>query len=330
MKRFFSVLVALCSLTAALSAFAAEPFELKDGDCVVMLGGTFIEREGNHGYIETALTMAWPDRMIVFRNLGWSGDTVWADSRGIFDLPAEGYKLMIALITELKPTVIFLAYGANESFAGEPGLSPFVNQYEKLCDDVKPTNARMVFVTPPPFERPEPPLPDVSQHNVNLAKYATAVRELAQRRTGRIVDLFAHVAVQDEIVESNPPRPPRTPYTADGVTFTPAGYLDLARLLANDLELPAPRHPDRGLVGLVRDFQTGASLTSKTPLTRAGQLRLKIVEKNKLFFHRWRPQNITYLTGFRKHEQGNNAVEIAQFDPLVAKAEQEIAELLKP
>lgn len=43
-----------------------------------------------------------------------------------------------------------------------------------------------------------------------------------------------------------------------------------------------------------------------------------------------RPQNITYLTGFRKHEQGNNAVEIAQFDPLVEKAEKEIAELLKP
>lgn len=330
MNRILSVLAAVCLLTIALSGFAAEPFELKTGDRVVMLGGTFIEREGNHGYIETVLTTAWPDRRLVFRNLGWSGDTVWADSRGIFDPPAEGYKRMIALVTELKPTVIFLAYGSNESFAGEPGLAPFIKQYEKLCDDLKPTNARMVFVTPPPFEKPKPPLPDASQHNVNLAKYVTAVRELAQRRAGRLVDLLAHVAVQDEIVEINPPRPPRIPYTADGVTFTPAGYLNLARLLANDLELPTPRDPDRGLGGLVRDFQAGASLTSKSPLTRAEQLRLKIVEKNKLFFHRWRPQNITYLTGFRKHEQGNNAVEIAQFDPLVEKAEKEIAELLKP
>lgn len=330
MNRICSMLVVGCWLTVALSAFAAEPFELKDSDRVLLLGGTFIEREGNHGDLETALTTAWPDRKIVFRNLGWSGDTVWADSRGIFDPPVEGYKRMIALITELKPTVIFLAYGANESFAGEPGLTPFVKQYEKLCDDLRPTNARLVFVTPPPFEKPKPPLPDASQHNVHLAKYATAVRELAQRRAGRLVDLFAHVAVQDEIVESNPPSPPRVPYTADGVTFTPAGYLNLARLLANDLELPAPRDPDRGLAGLVRDFQTRGSLTAKTPLTRAEQVRLKIVEKNRLFFHRWRPQNITYLTGFRKHEQGNNAVEIAQFDPLVEKAEKEIAELLKP
>ena len=46
-----------------------------------------------------------------------------------------------------------------------------------------------------------------------------------------------------------------------------------------------------------------------------------------MFFHRWRPQNHTYLFGFRKHEQGQNAKEIVQFDPLVEKAEKQIAEL---
>ena len=49
-----------------------------------------------------------------------------------------------------------------------------------------------------------------------------------------------------------------------------------------------------------------------------------------LFFHRWRPQNITYLFGFRKHEQGNNAQEIPLFDPLVVAKEMEIARLKAP
>ena len=62
--------------------------ELVDGDRVILLGGTFIEREGQFGYLETALTTAWPNRHVTFRNLGWSGDTVWAESRGIFD-PAQ-------------------------------------------------------------------------------------------------------------------------------------------------------------------------------------------------------------------------------------------------
>jgi hypothetical protein len=39
---------------------------------------------------------------------------------------------------------------------------------------------------------------------------------------------------------------------------------------------------------------------------------------------------VTYLFGFRKHEQGQNAREIPQFDPLVAKQEAEIARLRRP
>ena len=47
------------------------------------------------------------------------------------------------------------------------------------------------------------------------------------------------------------------------------------------------------------------------------RLRAAIIGKNRLYFYRWRPQNETYLFGFRKHEQGKNAREIPQFDPLV-------------
>jgi hypothetical protein len=60
------------------------------------------------------------------------------------------------------------------------------------------------------------------------------------------------------------------------------------------------------------------------------QLREAILAKNLLYFHRWRPQNETYLTGFRKHEQGRNASEIPEFDPLVAKKEEEIVKLSSP
>ena len=49
-----------------------------------------------------------------------------------------------------------------------------------------------------------------------------------------------------------------------------------------------------------------------------------ITDKNQLFFHRYRPQNETYLFLFRKHEQGNNAVEIPQFDPLIEAADRAI------
>jgi hypothetical protein len=60
------------------------------------------------------------------------------------------------------------------------------------------------------------------------------------------------------------------------------------------------------------------------------RLRQAIIAKNRLYFYRWRPQNETYLFGFRKHEQGNNAAEIPLFDPLVEEKEQEIARLKVP
>ena len=55
-----------------------------------------------------------------------------------------------------------------------------------------------------------------------------------------------------------------------------------------------------------------------------------ITMKNMMFFHRHRPQNETYLFLFRKHEQGNNAVEIPQFDPLVQDLDKKIYDLSKP
>ena len=60
------------------------------------------------------------------------------------------------------------------------------------------------------------------------------------------------------------------------------------------------------------------------------KIRKITVEKNRLYFHRWRPQNETYLFGFRKHEQGQNAVEIPRFDPLVAEQDAVIAKLKVP
>lgn len=82
-------------------------------------------------------------------------------------------------------------------------------------------------------------------------------------------------------------------------------------------------HPMTGWKGSV-------VLTNGPTVEQAEELRRTIVKKNELFFYRWRPQNQTYLFGFRKHEQGQNAREIPQFDPLVEEQEKKIAVLRKP
>jgi hypothetical protein len=90
-----------------------KPFEFKDGDRIVWIGNTFVEREQRYGYWETAVLAANKDKKITFRNLGWSGDTVFGDARAAFDNAAKGFERLVSLTLELKPTVIFVSYGSN-------------------------------------------------------------------------------------------------------------------------------------------------------------------------------------------------------------------------
>ena len=63
---FCLFLVWTMGITPAFAADEKKPkLELKDGDRVVFIGNTFIEREQQHGYIETALTIAHPDKHII-------------------------------------------------------------------------------------------------------------------------------------------------------------------------------------------------------------------------------------------------------------------------
>src|SRR3954452_14041580 len=107
-----------CAAALVAAQPPAKPFDFKDGDRIVWLGNTLVEREQRYGYWETALLAANADKRITVRNLGWSGDTVFGEARGRFDFdkPDVCFKQLVNLTLELKPTVLFISYGTNESF----------------------------------------------------------------------------------------------------------------------------------------------------------------------------------------------------------------------
>jgi lysophospholipase L1-like esterase len=391
------LLASLFGLLAFLTpaAGASGPLKLADGDRVVLVGGTLIEREQRYGYWEWALTAGNPGRKVTFRNLGWSGDTVFGEARGSFGGQPEGYRHLKEQVRALKPTVILLAYGANESFAGRGGLPKFRKGLGALLDAFAPTKPRIVLLAPTRHEDLGGPLPDPSAHNKDLRLYADAVRDAARKRGCPFVDLY------DLLGDGAKAKPP-APLTDNGIHLTAWGYWRSAPLLARGLGLPRPRwrvevdvkerrvrsegaKAEKLATGPVRFTLTDAMLppppppkdgAPKTPVSltqrtlrikglppgsyalhvdgkpvaaasaeewakgvrlergpefdQAEKLRRTIVAKNRLYFHRWRPQNVTYLFGFRKDEQGKNAREVPQFDPLVAAKEAEIAKLRAP
>ena len=105
----------LAAVAWGITTGAAEvaDWSLHDGDRVVLIGDAFLEREGDLGIIEAALVASHPQARLTVRNLGWTGDTVWAESRGVFDPPSAGYARLLTLVKELRPTVVILAYGRN-------------------------------------------------------------------------------------------------------------------------------------------------------------------------------------------------------------------------
>ncbi len=366
-------------------------FELRDGDRVVLLGGTMVEREQRYAGWEMLMTVLHPQQHITFRNLGWSGDTVWAESRGIFDPPAEGYKRMLAQVRDLKPTVIILGYGENESFAGEAGLENFLAQYRKLLSDLKSTKARFVFLGPPAHNAVAFPIPHLEQREADLKLYRDAIQNLAQEENAPFVDLYQSISEWMETTKKFADVP-FEPISDNGRHWNARGYWYTALFLRRAFGWPLPHwnltlsadgkaEPADGVT--VKDLHTtkdGLEFTATSralPLSKdygdtlivtglqpgqyvleidgkkvaegdsqnwadgvligagaefeqSAKLRETILRKNRLYFHRWRPQNVTYLFLFRKHEQGQNAKEVPQFDPLVAEAEESIQKLKKP
>ena len=280
-------------LRVGLTAQPAEPrFELQDGDRIVWIGSTIVEREQRYGFWETALHAAFPDKQFTHRNLGWSGDTVYGDARAGFETPAKGFKDLVKLTLDLKPTVIFVSYGANESFEGEAGLSKFEKGLDTLLDALKPAKARLVLFSPAALYGGIRGVDVVGRHK-QLHQYADVIRKTAAARGAFFADLQEKTLGISVVVTDN------------GVHPTEDGYKNLSWSFLAVL----------GTKNVLPDWK------------KLEPLRQAVLAKNELFFHRWRPQNETYLFGFRKAEQGKNAIEIPQFDPIVVQVEERIRKL---
>ena len=389
-------------ILTCVSSQAADPrgFELREGDRVAFVGDTLLEREGTQGWIEHAMTAAFPDRNITFRNLAWSADVPTGQSRASFDWTRgeqHWFTNLLGQIAAVKPTVVVLGYGMAASFAGHSGVEPFAQQMERLVAGIVRMNsnapARLVVLSPIRHEDLGEPLPDPAPHNLDLQKYTTTLSRLAKAHDALFVDLFSVF----NGLEATPTRPksktqPSSHYTDNGIHLNERGYRlagDAIRramlpgvsegvsvglsasaassatssagaevqdlraadagvqfsLRLNRLSSDAASLQVAGLKGGLQLFRVdgqdvavqkanswskGVAITDGPWVRQSEDLRVAILKKNELFFNRWRPENSTYLFLFRKGEQGRNAKEIPEFDPLISEQEQKIAELRKP
>ena len=289
-----SVTKILCLFATLLLATATSSadFDLRDGDRVVYLGDTLIEREQYHGWLDVMFASRYPDSDVTFRNLGWSGDTPDGKSRLSLSLlqagkePAdEGWRQLVNQLEAAKPTVVVLGYGMASALDPGSDLEQFESTYRELLAKIRQITpeVRFIFVTP-------------VVNNPSFDPYAEAIISLAQRVEAPCINVSRLITTSLDI----------SARSANGIHLNAAGY----RTFAESFEMQ--------LFGTEGTWRT-------SPHTEA--LRQAIIRKNEAFFHRSRPANMAYIFGFRKREQGNNAQEVLEFDKLVAAEDANIAKL---
>jgi putative heme-binding domain-containing protein len=272
------------------SASAAPRFEFRDGEKVVFLGDSFIEREQYAGWIELAATTQFPDRNVTFANLGWSADTPAGDSRnGLSPLQAgrepagEGWSQLLKLLSDYKPDMIVLGYGTAASLQGGNSPDEFRANLTRLLDEApKATGKETRFLI----------LGTTPREDKNRTAIESIISDTAAKRNIPFVSMDG--------LAGNPS------FFQNAIHLTPDGYKAAARII------------ERSLGWQEKPWDKGE---------QSELLRQHIIRKNEWFFHRSRPANMAYIFGFRAGEQGRNAGEIPQFDALIAEEEAAIAKM---
>ena len=266
---------------------------IQSGERVVFIGGGFIERMQQYDWLEALMTKAL--QTSTFRNVGWGGDTCYGDARAVFGSRPDGYARLMRDLDLAKPNVSIVCYGENECWEGERGLQAFREAYQKLVADLKAKGSRVIIMLPRQRESTSLVEPErTAAYNKALKMYNEQAKQIAAAGKFPLIDL--------ESFQLN------EKLTLDGVYWSEPGYVAVAKEICRQLNLPAE---------------------SKVDTSSMADLRNKINAKNAWFFHRYRPQNETYLFLFRKHEQGNNAVELEQIDPQIEGLETQIAAAVK-
>ncbi|MDB6054057.1 MAG: hypothetical protein JWN25_1580 [Verrucomicrobiales bacterium] len=402
MRKFVILFLTLAGLIPA--ALADSKLQITDGDRIVLIGDTLIEREQEFGYLETHLHIQFPTNKFIVRNLGWSADTPAGLSRLRFDFkqPSKGLEIIRDELAAIKPTIVFVGYGMASSFDAAEKTNQFVGELKSLVKVIRETGSndvKLVFLGPIHHEdwaRPEE-AQKIEKHNKDIQLYSDAIKDVASENNGIYIPLF-------KTIGASLIRDQKFAMTGNGIHLNQYGYAEMANIIDRELgwgilswrisfledgsqrrggggisvtnssktgvevsfdglpaiiTLPHPNLKREMLPSYVQaPFIQAFGMTNQLynliiddvqydtitvtngrmdlplltgpDIEQAEKLRKAVVEKNQLFFYRWRPQNETYLFGFRKQEQGKNGKEIPMFDLLISQLEDQIQSLTIP
>ncbi len=229
------------------------------GDRICYIGNALADRMQHFGWLETLTQDRFPEKELVFRNLGFSADELTTRPR------SKGFGEPDVHLNHSRADVIYAFFGYNESFAGDAGLQNFREDLDEFIDHTlsqkynRKRSPRLVLFSPIAHEDlHDPNLPDGKENNERLALYTNAMREVAEENGVGFVDLFS--PTKTLYVQS------KTPLTINGIHLNSEGNRQLAEVI------------DTALNGGKRAYDE----------SKLQKIRESVLDKNLRWFNRYR------------------------------------------
>ncbi|MGJ8644197.1 MAG: DUF7133 domain-containing protein [Luteolibacter sp.] len=227
------------SLLFALPAVAAD--KKKDGKSssipdvsvekeglTVFYGNSFVERQLEDGTLEALLQAVSPGKNLRFRSLAYTGDEVG------FQIRPERFGDHLGYITNQLPCErVIMCFGMNESFAGAEGLDAFTKALDINLDIItdRHPGSEYILVSPTAVEEtPGTAFPNAKKRNSDISLYSAALKETADKRGMRFIDLFTP--------SKNLYTKSKAPLTSNGMHLNEAGNRAVAKVFAASLSDP--------------------------------------------------------------------------------------------
>ncbi len=222
------VLFAAVQPGVASPSDAAKPFAFQANDIVAVYGNGLADRMQHDPWVEANLQAQLTGKQVSFRNMSFAGDMVNKRPRN------KGFTNDAEYLQHVGPSVVFVFYGYNESFAGPGGAEAYQGELVKLVERYsalrkeKGVDLRFVLFSPIAYEnKGDRHLPDGIELNENLALYTEATKRAAEQTGQTFVDLFNSSL---DLYRSSNDR-----FTLNGIHLNAKGYRGLADIISASL-----------------------------------------------------------------------------------------------
>lgn len=247
LMRVFLTVLSLVASAAASTSFAAEAFPL-NARRILFLGDSITNSGHYVADIETQLRLQGIKPLPEFINVGLSSETCTGLSEPDHPFPRpDVHERLDRALEKVKPDVVVACYGMNDGIYhpfSEVRFQAYQAGIKMIVDKVHGIGAKIVLVTPPPFDatplksQPGKLLPAGAEKYAWFAIYENYDREVIQRyaawvmaqKTSADMVVDVHGPLTDFLAERRQ-RDPAYHVASDGVHMNEAGHQVMAKAI---------------------------------------------------------------------------------------------------